>query len=373
MSLSGPTFTCGIALCHNVTSIGCTGPEASLECKCFSDAWYGPDCTFNTFSDLPSAFYGLQIISLLIMLTMTILGVYLLILYLTRYRAALPESMRSLLNAHFLTLFFVALASFIRLLRTISVLAIGYNFERIYYLKASAMHAWLRLGFGCFFPLIAAAYTMQVLLWLDVIITNVRYKAVGRATWFWVTFMLIFACGFILEFVVQALLTTRATSSASVLRAYQALLTAYSVVLLIITLIFGFRFAYISKRMHPDRVPNMRLQEQRINLNRMVIGSAINFISIIVVLIIRLTLQPNDNLTAYFVPRFFQVFLEGSLCALIFLTIHKMIRNHLDFPDVYAADEERKATSIGLNDQSDLRVPLVEQHTSEDIDYLNKE
>ena len=355
MSGRGPSFTCGIVTCYNETAIGCTGPEASLECKCFLESFYGPTCDFNLFASNPKSFLAYHVSWLLLYLGLTAVSFYVLVFYFRSFRPKMTPK-PSLLSSQFVAIFAIAFSSFWRLVYSCVVLSIGRDFMWRFYLNPNAVQIILRISSEMTYPALACAYTIQILWWLDMLL-KVKMMKSGESIWVWTTFAILMAIIFSFQLTVIFLVAFRIGSSVYLYYAYRSILLIYSLFLLGITIIFGVRFIRISKDSNSELEGSAaaRAADAKRNLNRMVILTAFALALTVLVLVVALAV-PITGAYTFFIPRIFLFICVISFGLIITLTFLSMMKRRIEM--VHGSGRAMTTTQ-------DLQQPLIDPEDAE--------
>jgi hypothetical protein len=169
-------------------------------------------------------------------------GLYVLWFYFKRFVPAVPK--QKMLNPQLIAIFFLTIGCFLRVIHTISYLAVGTDVDYTYYLYPSFLGVFMRLTFGLFYPCALVAFMIQVLLWVSVLQrARAHGKGPGEATWFW---YVVFGCSLFLfsfEIVLQFLLTFR-IGVRYPLMVYQAFMALLILVFSAVAIVFSSRFVF---------------------------------------------------------------------------------------------------------------------------------
>ena len=208
------------------------------------------------------------------------------------------------------------------------------------------------------------AYTIQVLMWMDLLFKTKTMKA-GQSRWIWIVFTTLMIVLFSLEFITAMLLNFRVSAKVVVFM-YRAIMGMYCLFLCGVAAIFGVRFIIISGRDANNSLASARAAASKRNLNRMVMLTGCTFF-IAVILAVILFVVPPTSAAGFFVPEWSLYVMLVILSAGILLVFFTMMRNRM-----MAMDEGTEST-LESNHAGELSKPLMEAIEDNDNDEENNE
>ena len=156
------------------------------------------------------------------------------------------------------------------------------------------------------------------------------------------------------EIITQFLLCFKAEKSRPILYMYQGTLVIYACLLLLVTGLFGVRFIFMSRKLETAGGISVQREASKRNLNRLVLLTAFALCLEIMVLLIRIFLDPRASQARFYGPRFFLMFLDGFVVLIILFTFFSMMRSRIHFLAEYDMDDEHHGRT-----RSELSEPLM--------------
>lgn len=127
----------------------------------------------------PDLFYALYGTFFPLMALLAVAGIVLLFFYFCKFVPATGMDAR---NPQVVGLAFCVTGCLMRALSHLIALAVGPVLRFEYFNSPNSIHAVVRLFYGLFYPLVLAAFTLQVLLWVEVSSAVKRLQVQAR-TW----------------------------------------------------------------------------------------------------------------------------------------------------------------------------------------------
>jgi hypothetical protein len=266
---------CNGSQCGPAT-ISCAAPGTGQSCIC-KVLFHGPSCDQHFNSDIPPLFYSFHALSLVAFLGLFVFGVGLLIYW---YLRVVPgqEKVAKLTaetqrNPQLYAMVLVTVASLLRFANSITLLAAGPDIEANFYLTPTFPQWFARFTSGFFYPLVFGGYTLQVLLWIDMLV-KIKRMHLTSPRWVWISFFIWLIVLSVFEITIELLLLFN-VDAVAVVRAYRIILAFFLLALLIMVTVFAVRFFYVMRDVAPPVSAGSEVRRRsRANLTRLVLISA---------------------------------------------------------------------------------------------------
>ena len=273
----------------------------------------------------------------------------------------------SLLNAQFIAILCATLGAVLRVAYGIVVLVSGSAFEYQYYIEQNFSQVVLRLLKGLSFPLIALCYTIQVLMWLDVLFK----RRAESQRWIWITFAVCMVVLFGLE-ITTAFMRTYTNNSTSILFVYRVIMAFYCLLIVILSAVFGVKFYLIrQKDANGSRASSPRAAASKKNLGRLVLITSLTFFVGIVILAIMASV-PITSVAAFYVPESVGQVCQFFLSAAILFVFFSMMKSRMG--------KIERGTTIECNETNEidersaqLEAPLIDPSLLDDEEEVDSE
>jgi hypothetical protein len=269
------TVFCNGAACGPAT-ISCAAPGTAQSCICKA-LFHGLTCEQHFNSDNPPLFFSFHSLSLIAFLGLSVLGVGLLIYWYLRVVPAQEKATKLTAekqrNPQLYGMVLVTVASLLRFANAITLLAAGPDIEANFYLTPTFTQWFARFTFGFFYPLVFGGYTLQVLVWIDMLI-KIKRMQLTSPRWVWISFFVWLIVLSVFEITIELLLLFN-VDAVAVVRAYRIILAFFILSLLIMVTVFAVRFFYVMRGVAPPVSPGSEVRRRsRANLTRLVLISA---------------------------------------------------------------------------------------------------
>ncbi len=202
------------------------------------------------------------------------------------------------------------MGSLLRTINAVVLLAAGPDIEFNYYLNPTFQQWLARFTFGFFYPLVFAGFTLQVLLWIDMLV-KIKRMQLTSPRWVWISFFVWLIVLSIFEITIELLLIFN-VDAVAVVRAYRIILSAFLLALLIMVAIFGVRFFYVMRDVAPAASAGSEARRRsRSNLTRLVLlSAALLFCAFVATLTIAIV--PIRNAQGYFAMQYTIRFFDAA-------------------------------------------------------------
>jgi hypothetical protein len=237
-------------------------------------------CETHFYMVRPDLFNGFYSMCIVLSVLCLMLGVFLALYYFCRF---VPKAKQH--NAQIISILMVALAALLRLIEAAMSLGFGNTVIHDYFFRQpNAVQGVLRLSLRLYYPLVLGAVTMQILMWVEFVLSVKSLKPVA-ATWSprlrWIMIPVLMFL-FVLEISIQLLLLFN-IENPIVFYVYRGLISAYIVALLVVTVIFGIRLYQVlnSKQATPSKL-GARARASRASITRLIVVScALLFVGLV--------------------------------------------------------------------------------------------